>query len=187
MTTTRLVKMDIELGELCEPIALLCNSQKDTWKGLIWMHLKKLEIDGNALLAGTRVFALELDEETIVAKVSRGFYNIASNEDLTLKVTSNSLFNLPLYKLFESLIKDSFRRCKEFQITQILKGLDQDHIDIVASSPKQRSKMLRSTVAIKEELITSTLTKEKLTVAEFAKKNCLVLIAKNLNKGLIPI
>jgi hypothetical protein len=35
-------------------------------------------------------------------------------------------------------------------------------------------------------LITSTLTRKKLTAAEIAKKICLVLIAKNLNKGLIP-
>jgi hypothetical protein len=29
-------------------------------------------------------------------------------------------------------------------------------------------------------------TREKLTAAEIARKNCLVLIAKNLNKGLTP-
>jgi hypothetical protein len=175
MTTARFVKMDIELGELREPIAPLCNSKKDTWNGIIRVHLKRPTIDGNALLNGTRVFALEIDEETIVAKVSRGFDSIASNEDLTLKITSKSLSNLPSHKLLESIIRNSFSRFKEFEITQILKGVDQEHAYIVASSPKQRSKILRSAVAVEGELITPTLTREKLTAVE---------IAKNLNKGL---
>jgi hypothetical protein len=93
MTQTKLEKMNIELGELREPIAPLCNAKNDTWNGLMRTHLKRPEIDGNALLDGTRIFALELDEETTVAKISRGFDNIASNDDLTLKVTSKSLYN----------------------------------------------------------------------------------------------
>jgi hypothetical protein len=67
---------------------------------------------------------LEIDEETTVAKVSRGFDSIASNEDLTLKITNKSLSNLPSHKLLESIIRDSFNRFKEFEITQILKGVD---------------------------------------------------------------
>jgi hypothetical protein len=108
MTQTRLQKMDIELGELREPIAPLCNAKNNTWNGLMRIHLKRLEIDGNALLDGTRIFALELDEETIVAKISRGFDNIASNDDLTLKVTSKSLSTIPSHKLLEMIVRDSF-------------------------------------------------------------------------------
>jgi hypothetical protein len=62
----------------------------------------------HALLDGTRIFALELDEETIVAKISRGFDNIASNDDLTLKVTSKSLSTIPSHKLLEMIVRDSF-------------------------------------------------------------------------------
>ena len=39
-------------------------------------------------------------------------------------------------------------------------------------------------MAVEEELITPTPTREKLTTAAIARKNCLVLIAKNLNKGI---
>jgi hypothetical protein len=87
--------MDIELGELKEPIAPLCNAKNDTWNGLTCIHLKRPEIDGNTLLEGTKIFALELNEETSVAKISRGFDNIASNDDLTLKITSKSLPTIP--------------------------------------------------------------------------------------------
>ena len=62
--------MDIELGELCEPAAPLCNPKTNTWNGIIKVHLKRLAIDGNALLNGTRFFALEIDKEPTIAKVS---------------------------------------------------------------------------------------------------------------------
>jgi hypothetical protein len=186
MTQTRLEKMNIELGELREPIALLCNAKNDTWNGLTRIHLKRPKIDGNALLDGTRIFVLELDEETTVAKISRGFDNIASNDDLTLKVTSKSLSTIPSHKLLEMIVRDSFSRNKEFEITQVLKGVDSDHAYVVATSPDQRSNILRSSIAIEGELIAPTPVREKLSAIDIARKNCLVLIAKNLNKGLSP-
>jgi hypothetical protein len=136
MTKTRFQKMGIELGELREPIAPLCNSKNNIWNGLTRVHLKTPEVDGNALLEGTRIFLLELDEETTVAKVLRGFDNIAANDDLTLKVSSKSLPMLPSDKLFELIVKDNFRRSKEYEITQVLKGIDQEHAYIVVASPK---------------------------------------------------
>jgi hypothetical protein len=184
MTITRFQKMNIELGELCEPIAPLCNSKNDAWNGLTRVHLKRPELDGNALLEGTRIFALELDEETTIAKVSRGFDAIAANAELTLKISSKSLPNLPAHKLFELMVRDSFKRNKEFEITQVLKGIDQEHAYVIAASPDQRSKILRFSLAVEGELITLTPTREKLTAAAIARKNCLVLIVKNLNKGL---
>jgi cellulose biosynthesis protein BcsQ len=84
------------------------------------------------------------------------------------------------------IIKDSFTRSKEFEITQVLKGLDQDHAYVVTSSPKQHSKILRSSLAVKGELITPTPIREKLSATEITRKNCLVIIAKNFNKGLMP-
>jgi hypothetical protein len=57
---------------------------------------------------------------------------------------------------------------------------------VIATSPDQRSRILRSALAMEEELIAPTPTKEKLTAAMIAKKNYLVFIAKNLNKGSSP-
>jgi hypothetical protein len=123
---------------------------------------------------------------TTVAKISRGFDNIAANDDLTIKITSKSLTTMPSHRLFELLVRDSFHRCKEFEVTQVLKGIDQDHAFIIASSPEQRSKMMRFSLAIEREPIAPTSTRTKLTTAEIAKRNCLVLISKNLNKGIAP-
>ena len=77
LTEARFAHMGILLGDLREPIAPLCNFKKDTWNGLTRVHLKHPTIDGNTLLTGARVFALEIDGETTVAKISRGFDNIA--------------------------------------------------------------------------------------------------------------
>jgi hypothetical protein len=186
MTKTRLQKMDIELGELRDPIAPLCNAKNDTWNGLTCIHLKSLETNGNALLEGAIIFALELDEETIVAKISRGFDNIASNDDLTPKIASKSLIAILSHTLLEMIVRDSFRRNKEFEIIQVLKGADSDHAYMVTSSLDQRSKVLRSAVAIEGELVTPIPVREKLSATDIARKNCLVLIARNLNKGASP-
>jgi hypothetical protein len=186
MTKERFQKMDIELGELCEPIAPLCNSKKDVWNGITRIHLKRPEIDGNALLEGTHIFALELDEETTIAKISRGFDRVAANDELSLKIASKSLLNLPAHKLFESIVRDSFKRSKEFEIMRVLKSANQKHASVIAAFPDQRSGILWSAVVVEGEIITPTPTKEKLIAAMIAKKNCLVLIAKNLNKALSP-
>ena len=122
MTKARFLKMEIELGKLCEPIAPLCNSKNDAWNGLTRVHLKNPEIDGNALFKGTRIFALELDKETTIAKISRGFNAIAANDELTLKISSKSLVNVLAYQLLDLVVWDSFKRNKEYEITQILKA-----------------------------------------------------------------
>lgn len=85
------------------------------------------------------------------------------------------------------IVRDSFWKNKEFEITQVHKGADSDHVYVVAASPDQRSNILRSSIAIEGELVAPTLVKEKLSVVDIARKNCLVLIAKNLNKGLLPV
>ena len=117
MTKARFQKINIELGELCEPIAPLCNSKNDTWNGLTQLHLKNPEIDGNILLEGTCIFVLELDEETKITKISRGFDAITANDELTLQISSKSLANVPAYKLFELVVHDSFKCNKEYKIT----------------------------------------------------------------------
>jgi hypothetical protein len=85
-------------------------------------------------LEGTRILALELDKETTIAKISRGFDSIAANEDLTLKITSKSLSQLPAHKLFDMIVQDGFRHSKKFEVTQVLKRAEQEHAYIVTSS-----------------------------------------------------
>jgi hypothetical protein len=117
MTKARFQKMDIELGELYEPIASLYNSKNDAWNSITRIHLKRLESDGNALLEGIRIFAFEIDEETTITKISRGFDSVAANDELTLKIASKLLLNVPAHRLYKSIVRESFKRSKEFEIT----------------------------------------------------------------------
>jgi hypothetical protein len=84
-------------------------------------------------------------------------------------------------------VRDSFSRNKEFKITQVLKGADSDYAYLVTASPNQRSKVLRSSVAIEGKLVAPTPVREKLSTIDIARKNCLVLIARNLNKRSSPV
>jgi hypothetical protein len=45
---------------------------------------------------------------------------------------------------------------------------------------------LRSAISIEGELVIPTPVREKLSAIDIARKNCLVLIARNLNKGASP-
>ena len=91
--------------------------------------------------------------------------------------------NVLAYKLFELVVCDSFKRSKEFEITQVLKGPDHDYAYVIAASLDQRNKILRFSLVVDGEIIEPTPTRVKLMAAAIARKNCLVLIAKNLNKG----
>lgn len=101
----------------------------------------------------------------------------------TFKITSKSLSQLPAHKLFDMIVRDGFRYSKEFKITQVLKGAKQEHAYIVTSSHEQWNKALRFSLAVEWELISSTLPNGKPSIAEIARKNYLMFIAKNLNKG----
>jgi hypothetical protein len=68
-----------------------------------------------AFLKGTRIFALELDKKTTVEKITRGFDNIESNDDLTLKISSKSLSKLPptsYFKLSLEIVSEVVRNLK---------------------------------------------------------------------------
>lgn len=102
------------------------------------------------------------------------------------KFASKSLISLLTHKLFESIVRDSFKRNKEFEITQVLKSTKQKHTFVIAASLDKRNRILWFTIAVEGEIISPTSTKEKLTAAMIARKNYLVLIAKNLNKASNP-
>lgn len=53
------------------------------WSGMVKIQLKKPEEDGITLLKGTRIFALQLDDDVLtIAKVANG-YDIIANISLT--------------------------------------------------------------------------------------------------------
>lgn len=73
----RLSNMNIQLGDqIGEPVAILCHGPKSTrvWSGMVKLHLKHPELDGLALLNGTRVFVITLDKDMpYIAKVAKSY------------------------------------------------------------------------------------------------------------------
>jgi hypothetical protein len=184
LTTSILRATEIELGDIVEPIAPLCGAKGNkTWNGMIRIHLKYRSKDSIELLEGKCIFALVIDETLTIAKVCKGYDNLALQEQLATKITSNNLIGVAAHMIMQQMIADNYRRRYEFEVTQVIKNkLEDSHVWIITTSPKQRNKTMKHKVAINGDLICPTTNNlEKLTEAKLAKKNCLMLIAVNLN------
>lgn len=69
------------MGEIVEPIAPLCRARGNkTWNGIIHIHLKNPSKDGIELLEGKCIFAIVIDEILTIAKVCKGYDNLALQE-----------------------------------------------------------------------------------------------------------
>ena len=148
------------------------------------MHLKKPEVDGVALLEGRRVFTLALDSKLMVAKAAKGFSLTAPPDQLSTKITSDFLGFFEPHTILSKIIKDSFRRGLEFEIMQVRKTAGETHAFITAASLEQRDKILKFHVAINGELLAPTAIRTtQLTEQERTKRNCLVLIVRNINRA----
>ena len=113
----RLNKMKILLGtNLIEPISILCMSVKrggvkGVWAGIIMLHLLNPHIDGIALLTGLRAFVLHLEPHSNVGslgKVCKSYHIIARSNNLSIKITNNTLVGITAHDLFLDVLKNSF-------------------------------------------------------------------------------
>jgi hypothetical protein len=182
LTKDRMHYMQIELGNILEPVAPFCSTRDPkAWNGLIKIHLKYPEKDAKSLLTGTIIFALTLDDKLTMAKVAKGYDSPALQEELSIKLKGETLMDKDANTVLIQIVKESFRRGHEFEITQVNKAIGEDHAYIVAASPEQREKIIKLQVTIDKQIIAPSAAARKLTAKEVAKKNCLVIIARNLN------
>ena len=123
-TETRLKAMDIQLGEILgEPIAILCFHASKRWSGTIKLHLKNPLKDATDLLHGTRSFILKLDNIfSHRGKIFKSFDSIAIASLLSVKMSSPTLKGNKWFELHEEIVKDSFKRGYEFEITNVQKN-----------------------------------------------------------------
>ena len=182
-TQARLKEMKIALGsKIAEPIAILCrNGSSRHWAGTIKLHLKYPGVDGINLLSGVRPFILTLDEEMTVGKVCKSYNTIAKNNLLSVKISSPSLENITSHGLFKEVLEESFKRGQELEITGVQKNLKETWAWIVAPTPTQAEKIVKFKATFRNEIIPTTIkTGEKLSLAQLAKKNCLMLVLQGL-------
>ena len=85
--------MRIEVGKILgEPIAIICFYETKRWSGVIKLHLKNPETDGNGLLRGLRPFILKIYRFTHARrKVCKSFNTIAIASMFSVKITTPSI------------------------------------------------------------------------------------------------
>ena len=151
---------------------------------MIKTHLKNPTRDGIALLERRQIFMLTLDGVPTVAKVAKGFNNMALGDQLFAKITSDSMAYLKAHAILLKIVKDNFRRKIEYEIMQVQKSPKDNHAFLITTSPEQHMKMIKSQVVIVGEILTPITTRPtKLTDKEKAKRNGLVLIVQNINRA----
>jgi hypothetical protein len=186
----RLNEMKIPLGiDLIEPISILCMSvkrggAKGIWAGIVKLHLLNPYIDGNALLTGLRPFILYLEPHSSVGslgKVCKSYHTIARNNNLSIKITNDTLVGITAHDLFLDVLENSFRRGHNFEILEVQKGAANNHAYLVAPTPFQAKKIQTLQVST-HHLILEGQTKKgpSLTVEQKAKKEALILTFYNL-------
>ena len=186
----RLSDMQIPLGtNLIEPISILCMSVKrggvkGVWAGIIKLHLLNPHVDGIALLTGLRAFILYLEPNSNVGylgKVSKSYHTIARNNNLSIKISNDTLIGISSHSLFLDVIENSFRRGHNFEIVEVQKGTANNHAYIVAPTPFQAQKIQKLQISTQHLILEGQVKKgPSLTLEQKAKKEVLLLTLYNL-------
>ena len=181
-----LEEMSIDLGEIIgELIALMCYRKSTKWSGVIKFHLKTPEIDGVGLLQRLRPLILKLDEgKNKNGKICKSYDSLALNNLLFVKISSEGLASKEWFEMFEKIVEESLVRGTEYAITNIQKKKENLFAWVVASSPEQAQRMKENQLTYNNEVLDGKLADRSLTSKDdIARKNALILIAKNLNKA----
>ena len=133
------IKVGSKIGEL---VAVLCHTSTKAWSGMLKIHLKKPKEDGLALLRGTQIFALHLDEDQLtIAKIAKGYDSIANSSLTSVRIDSENIKTLEAHKLLQNIVQDSFSREDELEIVKITKKLGDYFAWIATTSPEQFHKL----------------------------------------------
>lgn len=122
------------------------------------IHLQNPEEDGKALLRGTRIFAITLDNDALtIAKVAKSYDPLASSNLLTVKIHTDTIRDLESHQLFKTIVEESFRRGHELEITQVQKNPSEGYGWLVTTSPEQVVKLGRNKVPVLGELLSPSI------------------------------
>ena len=186
----RLELMHIPLGtSLIKHVSILCMSvkrggEKGVWAGIIKLHLLKPETDGIAMLKGLRPFILQLDplpKVGTLGKVCKSYHAIARNNNLSIKITSDTLVGISPNALFCDVVESSFRRGHEFEVVDVQKSTPLNYAYIVAPTPLQAKKMQDLQVTTHHEILEGQMKKgPSLSLEQKQRKEALTLTLYNL-------
>jgi hypothetical protein len=118
LTSAQFQKMNMNLGDILEPITSLCSTKGGKpWNGMIKVYLQHPETNGHALLSGLRIFSLIIDGETKIPKVAKSYNSLVPNDLLTVTISSPNLSYLPLYEILTDFVKMGFHKEQDDEIT----------------------------------------------------------------------
>ena len=146
----RLSEMNIPLGtNLIEPISVQCMSikrggVKGVWAGIVNLHLLHPQTDGVALLTGLRPFILYIEPQSHIGtlgKVCKSYHSIARSNNLSIKISNDTLIGVSPHALCLDILENSFRRGHNFEIVEVQKSTPNNYAYIVASTPLQAQKI----------------------------------------------
>ena len=111
-------------------------------------------------------------------------YNaFAINNLFLVNIISKKLKEKEWFKVFVDTVIEGFKKSHECEITNVQKKKEFDFAWIVAPSLKQAKKINTYKISLDKEIMNAKFANfEKLTKDDKAKKNVVILIAKNLNK-----
>jgi hypothetical protein len=191
----RFEQMSIPLGnDILYPITMFCKHTKQRedpriWAGIIKVHLLHPEIHAIGLLKGTRPFILQLDnEDSYLGKVAKGYDAVARNNLLSVKFENPNLQGITAHDLYKLVLKDSFERNLEYEVTGVQKGTNNTFAWVVATTPNQATKIKEHCIRVQQEILHPTIPKSEVgrrrTKAPDQKEkiDCLKLCLSNLPK-----
>ena len=166
-------------SNLIEPISVLCMSikrggVKGVWAGIVKLHLLHPQTDGVALLTGLRPFILHPEPHSHVGslgKVCKSYHSIARNNNLSIKISNETLVGISSHALFLDVLENRFRRGHDFEIVEVQKSLPNNHAYIVAPTPHQAKKIQTFQVSTLHQILEGQVTKgPSLTSEQKARK-----------------
>ena len=184
---SRLKHMNIGLGTLIkQTIIVYCHRVTTHFSGMVKIHLAKPEVDGIELLSGKRCFILHLDNNRpFLGKVEKSYDPPAASGKVSTKIVHPSLKNVEGQALMRSIIIESFGRNLDYEIAKVGKKFEENIAWITTTSVEALEKITKFKIPFENELITPGIVIRGTSSSskdDVAKRICLTLIARNLNK-----
>lgn len=126
------------------------------WAGFIKIDLKKLQVDGLALLKGTWAFALELEEG------EKGYELITQTQNLCLYLKGDSLMDTQAHTLFCTLVREGHYEGKQLEFMSLTKpDITKDFAFFTIISEEVRDGILNQRLTYQRKRIHMSITKGK--------------------------
>ena len=159
MVEQRLKAMNISLRDkIGEPFALTFFHQSDNWNSTIRLSLQNPDVDIPGLLKGLRSFILILGEGIPhLGKVCKTYDAIAYSHLMNVKISGPNLAKHEWALMHEEIVRESFLRGFEFEITSVEKKPFSGFAFIKTPSPRQALKVKDSKVSLSMKSICQSL------------------------------